>query len=113
MNEKMLGKIIKAEFGYCGYQESLIGLSLTLESEKDGWGCGTFIGDYHWGIIPTIHSKWTEGDRQQRCAEAIKKIDKILVDAKVDKVSDLVGIPVEVTFESNCIKDWRILTEVI
>ena len=34
-------------------------------------------------------------------------------DAKVNSIDKLKGIPVEVTFEDNMLKEWRILTEVL
>lgn len=40
-------------------------------------------------------------------------ISKLLKEAKVDEVYQLKGKPVEVTFEGNMLKEWRLLTEVI
>jgi hypothetical protein len=37
----------------------------------------------------------------------------IMKDANVSRMQDLVGKPVEVVFDSNSLKSWRILTEVI
>jgi hypothetical protein len=36
-----------------------------------------------------------------------------LKDAKVNSVDELKGKPVEVTFDGNMLKEWRILTEVL
>ena len=43
----------------------------------------------------------------------IEYIDRILEDAKVNYVSELLNKPVEVTIENNTFKDFRILTEVL
>ena len=40
-------------------------------------------------------------------------LSKTLKEAKVSDVKDLVGVPVEIEFEGNSLKDWRILTEVL
>jgi hypothetical protein len=40
-------------------------------------------------------------------------VSKLLKEAKVNSVDKLKGIPVEVTFDGNILKDWRILTEVL
>ena len=110
---KELGKITQAYFGYGGYQDSMIGLSLTFEG-KSGWGCGHFVGDWSTNAITWSKScKWTEADRDKNFAKTVREIDTILDKAKVDCVEKLVGIPVEATFEGNTLKDWRILEEVL
>jgi hypothetical protein len=43
----------------------------------------------------------------------MRYVSKLLKDAKVDAVQKLQGIPVEVTFDGNLLKEWRILTEVL
>jgi hypothetical protein len=43
----------------------------------------------------------------------VERIDKILTDAKVYSVDKLKGKPVELTFDGNMLKEWRILTEVL
>ena len=45
--------------------------------------------------------------------KTLKNVSKYLKEAKVSSVDKLKGIPVEVTFENNTIKSWRILTEVL
>jgi hypothetical protein len=106
-----LGKIAKAEFGYGGYQEIMFGLSLTFEGQN--WGVGTFIGEWSLDIEADEHKKWTEEDRSRAFDKAMRKLNETLHLAKVQYVSQLKGIPVEVTFDGNVLSDWRILTEVL
>lgn len=108
--EKRLGKIQEAEFGMGGYQDVCFGLSVTLGN--DGWGVRDFKGPWSQSIKADEHKKWTERDRDAELAEMAKFVDNLLRDAKVDYVSQLVGVPVEVTFEGMALKSWRILTEV-
>ena len=110
--EKRLGKIQSARFGHGGYQDGCIGLVVTL---GDGtWGVGDFKGTWDPELVKcSEHSKWTEEDRTKNIDEAVRYISKLLKDAKVDSVDKLKNIPVEVTFDGNVIKEWRILTEVI
>jgi hypothetical protein len=113
MNEKELGKIIEVKFGRVGHQESCIGLNLVF-SGKWGEVCTRVGNGYSPSRIKhTQHCKWTEADRDNDFAQTIREIDKILKDANVDYVNELLDKPVEVEFDDNLIKDWRILTEVI
>jgi len=110
--EKRLGKIQSVRFGYGGYQDACIGLSVTLGS--DGWGVGDFKGTWDAELIKRSEStKWTEEDRTKGYDETIKFISKLLKYAKVSNVDKLKDIPVEVTFDGMMLKEWRILTEVI
>ena len=43
----------------------------------------------------------------------MRKISKLLSQAKVSEIHELKGIPVEVEFEGMMMKDWRILEEVL
>jgi len=100
-----LGRITKAEFGFGGYQEAMFGLSVTLEGK--GSGVGDFKGA--WAIERSERAKWTEEDRQQQIFEAVWMVKEILEKAKKQHVSQLKGIPVEVTCEGNMLKSWRVL----
>ena len=42
-----------------------------------------------------------------------KELEDILEAAKVEYLQNLTGKPVEITFEHNALKNWRILTEAI
>jgi hypothetical protein len=43
----------------------------------------------------------------------MRYLSKLLKEAKVSSVYKLKGIPVEVTFDGNMLKEWRILKEVL
>ncbi len=110
MNRKELGRIKSATFGLGGYQECQIGFWLTLGGE--GWGVSA-SGGGAWAIERTEHCKWTEEDRAREVAKAAMKLADTLRLAKKERVQDLVGVPVECTFDGNLLKDWRVLTEVL
>ena len=109
--EKRIGKIKKARFGHGGYQDAMIGVSFDLGSDKDGWGVGDFWGA--WAIDRSGYCKWTEADRIAQIGGAVMRLNAVLNDAKVAKVDELAGIPIEATFDGNTLKEWRVLTEVI
>lgn len=106
---KRLGKIKNVRFGY---QDAMIGLHVTLGS--DGWGVVDSRSSWDAETIKwSEHCKWTEVDRDKEYAELLRYLSKLLKDAKVDSVDKLKGIPVEVTFDGNILKEWRVLTEVL
>jgi hypothetical protein len=110
MERKELGKIQSATFGLGGYQDAQIGFWLSFGG--DSWGVSG-SGGGAWAMELSAHCKWTEADRQHELASAAMKLAKTLEQAKKRQVQDLVGVPVEVTFDGNILKDWRILTEVL
>ena len=110
--EKKLGKIESVKFGLGGYQDSELGLTVTLSS--GGWGVSDFKGNWDTERIKwSEHCKWTEEDRDIGYSETMRYLSKLLKDSKVDSVDKLKGKPVEVTFDGNMLKEWRILTEVL
>jgi hypothetical protein len=110
--EKKLGKIESVSFGLGGYQGAMLGLSFTLAG--DGWGVGDFKGGWDVETIKrSEYTQWTETDRDKNYSDTMRYLSKLLKEAKVDSVDKLKGIPVEVTFDGNLLKEWRILTEVI
>lgn len=114
MTEKMLGKIVNVYLGLGGYQDNCLGIHFTFESVKDKWGV-SFTKSF-WDINSIqcdAYTKWDEDDRKNAYADIMIYISKLLKDANVKSVDKLKNIPVEVTFENNTIKDWRILTEVL
>ena len=109
---KELGKICKVSFGLGGYQDCCLGLSLTFEGKS--WGVGHFIGAWDPESIKCdSYCKWTEKDRSEGLDDTMRKLSTILKKAKVDEVSKLFGIPVEVEFDGQLLKTWRILEEVL
>lgn len=61
----------------------------------------------------SLDCRTTDGARRMAALETIEYIVRTLEHAKVEKVSQLVGKPVEVTLEGNMFKSFRILTEVL
>lgn len=110
--EKRLGKIESVKFGIGGYQDAMIGLHVTLSGS--GWGVGDSRCTWDAESVKwSEHCKWTESDRDTDYAKLIRYLSKLLKEAKVNTVEQLKDIPVEVTFDGNTLKEWRILTEVI
>lgn len=110
--ETKLGRISNVRFGHGGYQDTQIGISFTLEGQ--GWGVSDFKGDWDAELIEhTEHCKWTEINRDKNYADTVRYLSQLLKDAKKDTVDELKGVPIEVTFEGNILKSWRILTEVL
>lgn len=108
--EKKLGKIESAYYGFCGYQEAMIGLRISIGG--DGWGVGADKPGA-WAMEPTSNSKWNKQDQIEGLGKNALEISKLLKDAKVMTVEGLRGKPVECFFEGNTLREWRILTEVL
>ena len=108
-----IGKIKSISFGFGGYQDAMLGLSIQLGSDKDSWGVHDFKGGWGPQIEWSDRCKWTEADRAAQYAECVRFIGKLLTEANKDDMSRLVNVPVEVQFDGNTLKSWRILTEVI
>lgn len=109
MTEKVLGKIVSAEYGMVIDYPFLFGLQLRFHlGDGTSIGCGS---KYTENIGEAC--KWTKEERQYGITKSVDEVHKILKDAKVYYVSQLVGKPVEVTIDRNCFKDFRILTEVL
>lgn len=110
--EKRLGKIESIRFGVGGYQDCQLGVHVTLGNGSWGVGDSRSVWDPE-RIKCSEHAKWTEEDRDKGMTEVMRYLSTLLKDAKVDSVDQLKGKPVEVTFEGNLLKEWRILTEVL
>jgi hypothetical protein len=87
----------------------MIGLWLTLGGES--WG--VTAGDGAWATERNERTQWTEEARLAEAGAAAMKLARLLWQAHKERVQDLVGLPVEVTFDGNKLKDWRLLTEVL
>lgn len=108
MREKMLGKIDFAEFGTVKDYPFLIGLQLGFSMG----GCGVCDG-LKYTVNVSKECRWEHGEREQKITAAVEDVAKILKDAKVNYVSELINKPVEVTLDGNCFSSFRILTEVL
>lgn len=104
-----LGRITHAKFGFGGYQDAMVGLSITIGGKS--WTCGDFKGD--WGMDRTEHCKWSEEDRLAGLGRACMFLRDLLAAAHKQDVSGLVGLPIEATFDGNTLQSWRLLTEVL
>lgn len=110
--QKELGKITRAEFGFGGYQECEFGLWLTLSGKS--WGVTAKIsGGWMHSMKPDKDTKWTEESRAKDYAEMATAISDLLTTAKIQSISQLIGLPVEATFDGLTLQSWRILTEVL
>ena len=109
MTEKVLGKIDFAEFGTIRDYPFLIGLQLGF---KLGDGGGIMDGGSNTVNI-SPECRWETIEREVAITAAVEQVDKILKDAKVNYVSQLLNKPVEVEIERNTFKSFRILTEVL
>ena len=110
MTEKKIGKIKVASFGFGGYDDAMMGLSLTFGSDKEGWGVSDFKGTW---ANRSEFAKWTEEDQRKAFADAVILLRDTLTAAKKKHVDQLIGVPVEVEFDNLTIKSWRILEEVL
>ncbi len=109
---KELGKIESVSFGHGGYQGCMLGLHVTLSS--GGWSVGDTRSTWDANLIEcSSNAKWTEDDRSKQYDDIMRYTSKLLNDAKVHTIDKLKGIPVEVSFEGNTLKEWRVLTEVL
>ena len=111
MSETRIGKIQKATFGFGGYQEAQFGLTLIIGNSKENWSVSTFEG--FWGMSPSSGALWTVDDQRARLGDTCLALIGWMKDANVTGVSQLGGIPVEVTFDGNMLESWRVLTEAI
>ena len=64
-------------------------------------------------IQVTSSTMWTEEDRDRQYVSIVRRVSDVLMQAKKTDTSKLVSTPVELTFEDEQLKSWRILTEVI
>lgn len=109
---KKLGKIESVRFGHVGCQD--VGLGIAFSFSFDGSGVCDSRSYWDAELVDcSEHCKWTENNRDAAYSDIMRYISKLLADAKVDDLSELKNKPVEVAFEGNVLKSWRILTEVL
>lgn len=112
-----LGKIEHVSFGRGGYQDAMLGLHVIISG--DGWGVGATKSAWYAKMSEcSEHAKWTEEDRSKEYDEIMRYVSDLLDAAKVDSVDKLKGVPVEATFEGECLagrklESWRVLTEIL
>ncbi len=112
----LLGKIERVSFGHGGYQDSMLGLHVTLSGPRFAV-CATKSAWDAQKIECSEYSKWSEEDRSKQYDEIMRYVSELLAAAKVDSLDKLKGIPVEVTFDDclagSQLESWRVLTEVL
>lgn len=108
MIEKMLGKIDFAEYGTIRDYPFMIGLQLGFTMD----GCGVMDGGKYTVNI-SENCKWEKSKRETAVTVSVERIYKLLKDAKVNYISELINKPVEVTLVNYRFDDFRILTEVL
>jgi hypothetical protein len=107
--KKELGKITHVSFGLGGYQECMLGLSLSFEGK--GFGTSTYISG-GWYEYPE-NAKYSREELNKARVDMCDTILSTLKKAKVEDINALKGIPVELTFDSSRLVDWRVLEEVL
>lgn len=109
---KELGKINHLRIGMGGYQDCMFGISIDLGGE--GWGVGDFKGFWSPARMKrSDNAQWTEADRDEEIVTTFRWLDALMAEAKVTDSNELVGIPIEATFDGMLLKSWRILKEVL
>lgn len=111
--DSLLGKITKINFIS---KESLFGLE--IEFSCNGGNYGVIDNTYQWHSIKSQakHSnncKWSPASQFNYSAETMAFVNKIMDEAKVTRLSDLVNKPVEIFFDDMQLHSFRILTEVL
>ncbi len=107
-----LGKIRSATFGLGGYQGVELGLHLVFSGDE--WEVCTHHASWDAQKMKAgKYTQWTEVDRDKWYADVMRKLSKLLADAKVNSVDKLKDIPVECMFDGDNLKDYRVLTEVL
>ncbi|NIA60419.1 hypothetical protein G5716_22775 [Bacillus pacificus] len=110
MDGKFLGKIVRAEFGAWRGRPFLMGLQ--LEFRFDG-NSGVSCGGKHLVNISERCEWESENEKYKAYQKVLEETNRILQDAKVNTVSELVNKPIEITIEDQMYKEFRILTEVL
>lgn len=107
MNGKKLGKIKQFDFGiFDGYR-----FGVRFELGGEAWGVQdekSFFVKFN----PNAKT-WDMETMKEEYASIMFYIRDLLTKAKSSNINDLVGIPVECTFEGNLLRSWRILEEVL
>ncbi len=104
----LLAKITRATFGFGGYDDAMMGLGLSFLG--DNIGTTDFTGTW---ATRSSSAQWTVEDQRSHFADAVEKLRDTLRAAKKSHVAELVGTPVELTFDGNRLTSWRVLTEVL
>jgi len=109
MEKKVLGKIEQVEFGCVHDREYLFGLILCLKT-SDSSG----VVDMHVvNMSKSMTSVEWNTKQNEEIVKMVKFVNKLLKDAKIKTIDQLVNVPIEMIFSNNLLKSFRILTEVL
>lgn len=111
MSDIMLGRISAISFGYGGYQGAQFGASVTLSLNGGGIGTSDFRGAFP---PDDKHDEPSVADSKRAAiADSAKWLLSLLDAAKKRDINQLVGVPIEATFDQMRLQSWRVLTEVL
>lgn len=105
----LLGKI---ESAYFGISNGKMGLHVNLSFDGSGVSDSIEFWDFN-QVKVTEHTRWTEAMREGKAVEVLQRVSGLLSAAKVERVGQLVNMPVEVIVDDGLLKSWRILEEVL
>lgn len=115
--EKKIGKIRSICLGMGGYQGVQFGLQIELGGGRNSSWSVTWTkmvwSKRHIKDPKKEWYKWTHEDRRTTYADIVEFLDDTMEKAEVDDFHKLVGTPVEVTFDGNSLKEWRVLEEAV
>lgn len=101
---KEIGYIEKVTFGKGGYNDDMIGILLCFKGKN--WIVNDDRLTWDWNIVK---DEWIK-DRDIAYRDMVIFLSKLLSDAKVNTIEELVGIPVEIEFDRrNSIVDFNII----
>lgn len=105
---KRLGRIDSITLGAGGYDDAMFGVTFRFGGED------LCVGDF-WGYWASLSegAKWTRANQIDALGKMCLKLNDLMRQAKVKSFADLKGVPVEVTFDGQVLRSWRILREVI
>jgi hypothetical protein len=109
MEEKILGKIRDVNYGLQG--NCFLGVVFDFSLDGGSMGIGTSYS-YNTSKVGK-YAKFTEDEQCQSMIKVHKQIKEWLQDAKVEYISELKNVPVEVIIDCNTFKSFRILKEVL
>lgn len=105
MDGKFLGKIERARLVR---EDGRFGFVFDLSSA----GGSTTDARVVWETRPD-RAQWTLQERADQMAHIMARVMLIMAEAKKHDFAQLTGVPIEVEFDGNMLKSWRVLTEVL
>ena len=109
MDGKFLGKIENVRFGRNSDRPFLFGLDIDFRFNSSGVSANYSVNM----TKPNQYTHFTQEEQDKHLVETMTFIWELLKTAKVNEISQLKNIPVEVEIKGNMFKDFRVLTEVL